>query len=131
MKRSRIVRGIWAACLLLAALNHLRILLQHGLSWDYHGLGWASAAYLSSLTVLDPLVAVLLFARPRIGAAATIVLIVTNVAHNLAVTAAHVPGDEFLARVVSAPQLLGQVAFMVFVLATARTASAGDPAREP
>jgi hypothetical protein len=77
--------------LLVAGANHARILLQHGLFWDYGGLSWASAAYLSGLTILDPLTATLLFARPRIGIAATIVLIVTNVIHNIAVTAHYAP----------------------------------------
>lgn len=125
MKRgSLIVRSLWAACLLIGGINHARILLLHGLSWDYGGVGWASAAYWSSLTILDPLVAALLFIRPRTGIAATILLIVTNVIHNLAVTARFVPEGEFLARAAD-PFLLSQIAFMLFVAATARTAWKG------
>ena len=65
---SVIVRSIWAACLLVAGANHARILLQHGLFWDYNGVGWASAAYWTSLTVLDPLAAALLFVRSKADA---------------------------------------------------------------
>jgi hypothetical protein len=118
---SLIVRSLWAACLLVGGINHARILLLHGPGWDYGGVGWASAAYWSSLTILDPLVAALLFIRPRIGIAGTILLIVTNVVHNLAVTARHAPEGEFLVRAAN-PFLLAQIGFMLFVAATARTA---------
>ncbi len=119
---SLIVRSIWASCLLIAGANHARILLQHGLLWDYHGLGWASAAYLSSLTMVDPLIAALLFVRPKAGIVSTILLIVTNVIHNLAVTAQRAPEGELLGRVASSPFLLMQIGLMLFVAATARAA---------
>lgn len=123
-RRSLIVRSIWAACLLIGGLNHARILLQHGLFWDYGGVAWASAAYWSSLTLFDPLVAALLFLRPKAGTVGAILLIVTNVAHNLAVTAYYAPEGAFLARAAN-PFLIGQVAFMLFAVATARTVWAG------
>lgn len=82
-RRGRIVRIVWAACLTLAGLNHARILLQHGLFWNYHGAGLASTLYWTSLTFIDPLVAVLLFVRPGLGVPATVVVITTNVVHNL------------------------------------------------
>lgn len=116
---SLIVRSIWAACLLIAGANHARILLQHGLFWDYGGVAWGSAAYWSSLTILDPIAAALLFARPKVGISSAIVLIVTNVIHNLAVTAQFAPEGEFLTRAASSPFIISQVGFMVFVGATA------------
>jgi hypothetical protein len=125
---SLIVRSLWAACLLIGALNHARILLQHGLSWDYGGVGWASAAYWSSLTILDPLAAALLFARPKPGIVTAAMLIVTNVIHNLAVTAQHAPEGEFLARAAN-PFVISQLGFMLFVAATARIAWNGIESR--
>lgn len=126
MKRgSMIVRSLWAACLLIGGINHARTLLLHGLSWDYGGVGWASAAYWSSLTILDPLVAALLFIRPKIGILSTILLIFTNVIHNLAVTARFAPEGEFVLRVAANPLLLSQIGFMLFVAATAPTAWKG------
>ena len=35
---SRIVRSLWAACLLIGGLNHARILLPHGLARPLHGI---------------------------------------------------------------------------------------------
>ena len=121
---SLIVRSIWAACLLAGAANHVRILIEHGLFWDYGGVAPVSALYWSSLTLLDPLAAALLFVRPRFGVAATAVLIVTNVAHNLAVTAHYAPEGEFLSRAAN-PFMLAQLGFMLFVAATARIARRG------
>jgi hypothetical protein len=109
---SLVVRGIWAACLLLGGANHARILLQHGLLWDYGGVAWMSAAYWSSLAILDPVVAILLFVRPRAGIVATIVLIVSNVVHNLAITAHFAPGGEFLSRAAN-PFMASQIGFAV------------------
>lgn len=127
---SLIVRSIWAACLLVGAANHARILLRHGLFWDYGGVAWGSAAYWSSLTILDPLVAFLLFARPRVGILAAVALIVTNVVHNLAVTANYAPEGELLARL-SNPFFTGQLGFMLFVGATAGIAWRGIGSRGP
>ena len=124
-RRSRIVRTIWAACLFAASLNHARILVQHGLAWDYGGAGTRSAIYWTSLTVIDPFVAVLLLVRPRAGIAATLLLITTNVAHNLAITAAASRDGELLMRVASDPQVLSQIAFLLFVVATAHVAWRG------
>lgn len=118
-----IVRTLWAACLLVGGANHARTLLRHGLFWDY-GVAWPSALYWSSLTVIDPIVAAMLFARPKPGIIATIALIVTNVAHNLAVTALHAPDGEFLTRIAH-PYVIPQIGFMLFVGATARIAWRG------
>jgi hypothetical protein len=120
-RRSIVVPSIWAACLLGADLNHARLLVQHGLFWDYGGLNAISAAYMTDLTLLDPLVAVLLSVRPKVGTIATIILIVTNVIHNLATTAHFAPPGEFLTRA-SHPIILSQFVFMLFVIATARIA---------
>ena len=132
-RRSLLVRSLWAACLLVGGANHLRILLQHGLFWDYGGVAWPSAVYWSSLTLLDPAAAALLFARPRVGIVSTLALIVTNVFHNLVVTAQYASDGEFLTRALN-PFLISQTGFMLFVCATARIAwkgveSGSDPSR--
>lgn len=105
-------------------MNHARILLENGLWWDYGGVPWSSAAYWSSLTVLDPLVAALLVLRPKIGIPSTVVLIVTNVIHNLAITAHYAPEGEFLMRA-SNLFVISQIGFMLFVVATAHIAWRG------
>jgi hypothetical protein len=127
---SIIVRSIWAACLLIGGLNHARTLLQNGLFWDYGGANPISAAYWTSLTFFDPLVASLLFIKPRIGIPATVVLIITNVIHNVATTAHFAPAGEFLTRALH-PITLSQLGFMLFVVATVRIAWIGAVRRGP
>ena len=126
-RQSAIIRAIWAVCLIIGGLNHARILIQNGLFWDYGGVGLGSAIYWSSLTIIDPAVAALLFIRPKPGIFCTTVLIVTNVVHNLYVTASWAPAGEFIAYAAD-PFVLSQIAFMAFVLASARIAwkGAGD-----
>lgn len=120
--RGLIIRSIWAACLLVAGANHARILIQHGLSWDYQGVGAASAAYWSSLTILDPIVAVALLVRPKFGIISSVLLIVTNVAHNLVIMARHAPEGELLDRLSTNLPVMAQIAFLLFVAATAHMA---------
>ena len=123
-RRSVIVRAIWAICLLIGGLNHARTLIQHGLLWDYGGVATASAIYWSSLAIIDPAFAALLFIRPKVGIAGTIVLITTNVVHNLTLIAHADTAEHLLARAAN-PFIGAQIVFMVFVLATARTAWLG------
>ncbi len=123
-RRSLFIRSLWAGCLLFAGINHARILLQHGLSWDYGGFNSVSAAYWTSLTFLDPIVAALLFIRPRFGIAAAVVLIVTNVLHDLATIAHSAPAGELLGRA-SHPITLSKIGFMLFVVVTAKSAWVG------
>jgi hypothetical protein len=122
------IRCVWALCLLAAGYNHAALLIEHGLAWDYGGVPWLSAVYWSSLTILDPLAAALLFVRPRVGIICTIALIVTNVVHNISLTAARVPASQ-LADALSNPLIMSQTGFMLLVGLTARWAWAG--ATEP
>lgn len=125
-RRSILIRAIWALCLVAAGLNHARILFEHGLLWDYGGAALGSAIYWSSLTVIDPLVAALLFIRPRAGIICTAALIASNVVHNLIVTAAAAPDGQAFADAAN-PFLIAQIGFLVFVAATARAAWRGIP----
>jgi hypothetical protein len=126
-----IVRSLWAACLLIGGLNHARILLRHGLSWDYGGIGWPSAAYWTSLTILDPIAAALLFLRPKVGIVSAILLIATNVIHNLAISARYAPEENLLTLATANPFIISQIGFLLFVGATARIAWKGvDSERE-
>jgi hypothetical protein len=79
----------------------------------------ATALYWDSLTLLDPLAAVLLFLRPRIGIALTVAIIVSDVGHNLTFLAAHPLRGSFVKEVTSSPFMMSQIAFLLFVAATA------------
>jgi hypothetical protein len=112
-----LIRIVYALCLAGATLNHVRAVLSRG--WLPEQLPTASAIYWSSLTVIDPLAAVLLFLRPRLGIALTLLIIVSNVAHNLWFIAAHPLRPSLLEDVASSPFMMSQIASLLFVAVTA------------
>lgn len=114
------IRVIYALCLAGATLNHVRAVLRHG--WMPDHLPKYSALYWSSLTFLDPLAALLLFIRPKMGIALTVMIIVSDVVHNLWFVSQHPLQPTLLEDVMSSPFLLSQIAFLVFVVVTAPVA---------
>ena len=115
--RSSVLRMIYALCLLAATYTHWSEIFQHGLLWDRGGFPKASTTFWTSLAFLDPMAVVLLFARPNAGVAATTVIIITDVIHNLWIEARYFP--PLLHGLAGAPQVIEQICFMVFVVTTA------------
>ena len=115
-----LIRIVYALCLAGATINHVRAVLAHG--WLPDHLPAATALYWSSLTFLDPLAVLLLFVRPRIGIALTGAIIASNVAHNLWFLNSNRLGGSLIEDLTSNVFMMCQVAFLLFVLATAPTA---------
>jgi hypothetical protein len=105
----RWVRGICTLALLGATFNHARIVLAHGLGWDYGGLPAFVTRFWTALTFLDPLAVLLLWLAPRAGLAATTAIIVVDVLVN---------GWVGLTYGFDRPGFAAQFMFMVFVLCT-------------
>jgi len=122
-RRGSWIRIVYALCLAGATINHVRALLAHG--WMPEGLPSATALYWDSLTFLDPLAALLLFLRPRTGIALTVGIIVSDVAHNLWFVAGHSLRASFFEDVTSSAFMMSQIAFLLFVAATAPVAWRG------
>jgi len=120
--RSLWIRLIYAACLILATGNHALVLIRHGLFWNYGGAPFLSSVFWTSLSLLDPVAAILLFLRPNIGVGMTAAIIVADVAHNLWIRMLYAPAGFAAAVLLCDPFLLSQIAFLIFVLATARQA---------
>ncbi|WP_458764934.1 hypothetical protein [Cupriavidus basilensis] len=123
------IRFLFACCLLVATANHVLADLQHGFLWDYgygNGAYWASRVFWGALTIVDPLAALLLFIKPRVGIALTAAIIIVDVVHNTFYVA--------LNRQWLEPFYLSQVAFLLAVLLLApvawhRTARRDEPGR--
>lgn len=111
---SLVIRVLFALCLGVATLNHLRSDFAHGLLWDY---GYGADAWLGSrifwgaLTFLDPLAVVLLFVRPNAGIALAAAIILVDVLHNGFYVALRQQWLE--------PFYLSQVGFLVAVVVLA------------
>jgi hypothetical protein len=106
-KASLVLRAIYAICLLGATCTHVALLSRHGVLWDYGGAHLLTRIYWTSLTVLDPLAALLLFVRPHVGLILTVLIIVSDVLHN---TLVGVPPLNAM--------YLSQIAFLIFVAST-------------
>jgi hypothetical protein len=114
---------LYAVCLAGATWNHARIVFEHGLWWDYGGVHPFVAAFWTSLTFVDSLAVLLLFARPRAGLVLTTLIIVGDVLVNAWVGLTY--GFDLASFV-------AQFVFMVFVFGTVRLAWRGrDPAQAP
>jgi hypothetical protein len=114
-----LIRTVYALCLLVATGAHAAPLLQHGVFWDYGGVGWVSAAFWTALAIADPVAAACLFVWPRVGLVLTSGIIGLDVLHN---------GIVF-SDVLRHPSVLHlwtytafglQLAFLLFVIATVR-----------
>ena len=116
-----LIRSVYALCLSVATCTHAVPLIQHGVFWNYDGAGWVSTVFWTSLAVADPVAAACLFVWPRVGLVLTCAIIGLDVLHN---------GIVFRDILFQAPErhlwthlAFGlQVAFLVFVTATVRTA---------
>ena len=82
MSTSLLLRLTYAVCLLGGAATHVAVLVSHGLSWDYGGVPMLTRVFWASLAFLDPLAALLLLVRPRIGLSLTLAIITSDVVHN-------------------------------------------------
>ena len=115
---SLLLRAIYAVCLTGASYNHAYIVFIYGLQWDYGGLPLFVCLFWTALTFIDPLAALLLLARPKAGLGLTAAIIVSDVALNAWVGVNY--GFHW-------PPFLAQLLFLVFVIATIRTAWSGLP----
>lgn len=109
---------LYAVCLAVAAFNHARILIEHGIWWNYGGIHPLFAAFWTSLTFFDSLAVVLLLTRPRAGLVLTMAIIATDVLVNTSIGLIY--GFDWASFGV-------QILFLLFVLATVRRAWRGCP----
>ena len=115
------LRGVYAACLLVATCTHALPLIQHGIFWGYGGGSRLTAMFWTSLAFADPLAAILLFVWPRLGLVLTTAIIVLDVLHN-GVVFSGVIADPSWIYLWTYTAFALQIAFLVFVIATVRTA---------
>ena len=114
-----LIRSAYALCLLVATCTHAAPLIQHGLFWDYGGVGWFSAAFWTTLAFADPAAAACLFVWPRVGVVLTSGIIGLDVLHNGIVFSdvlRHPSGLHLWTYTAFGLQL----AFLLFVIATVR-----------
>ncbi|SOE57955.1 hypothetical protein SAMN05446635_1332 [Burkholderia sp. OK233] len=119
-RRSFYLRLIYALCLCGATWTHLQVALVHGLWWDYGGAAPLTQIYWTSLLFIDPLTVLLLLLSPRAGLILCVAVIVTDVVHNSWFALHHA---------IRVDLYLSQIAFLLFVAFTMRTAWRGAASR--
>jgi hypothetical protein len=102
-------RIVWVFCLLAGAYNHSAILIHHGWDWRYGGMPIGTVIFWTSLTLLDPLVAILLFLKPKPAAIMLMILMASDVANNTWVILKY-GGEVWM--------VASQWIFLVFILIT-------------
>ncbi|MFI4963843.1 MAG: hypothetical protein ACHP9T_00615 [Caulobacterales bacterium] len=108
--------------MLVATYTHAVPLLQHGLFWDYGGVGRVSAAFWTSLAIADPVAVACLFLWPRLGLVLTTGIIGLDVLHN-GIVFSDVLRRSAAFNLWTYTAFFGlQVAFLLFVIATVRLA---------
>jgi len=114
------IRLLFACCLFAATANHIHADALHGFLWDY-GYGrdarLVSRIFWGALTLFDPVAALLLFIKPKVGIALTAAIILIDVAHNTFYVALK---QQWLERF-----YLSQVAFLIVVFLLAPVAWRG------
>ena len=110
-------QAIYALCLLGASYNHWDDIVRHGPFWNHGGFPAGSAAFWTTLAVVDPAAVLLLFARPNVGIVTTATIMVADVLHNVWIEARYFP--PLLHGLAQAPQVVEQIGFMIFVMLTA------------
>lgn len=111
MNTEFIIRIIYALCLIGAGINHLTSLIIHGLFWDYNHAPLISRFFWTSLTFFDPLAAILLFIKTKLGLILTFLIIFVDVIHN-----AWLLLDE--ERTLLNQMFIAQFIFLIFVVFT-------------
>jgi hypothetical protein len=125
VKASLILRIVYVVCLAGATCVHVATHVQYGPllgALESHGYPPVTRLFWSSLTLLDPLAALVMFIRPRAGLALAGVIIVSDVVHN----------SWILHHFGRAPDAAywAQVAFLLFLFATIRVAWRGSLPKE-
>jgi hypothetical protein len=112
------IRIVYGFCLTVGTYNHAVALIHHGLDWNYGGMPIGTIVFWTSLTLLDPFVAVLLFLKPKPAAIMLVILMVSDAGHNTWVIHKH-GGEGWM--------VINQWIFLTFVLLTVGFVWRGTP----
>jgi hypothetical protein len=116
------IRAVYAVSLLGGTITHAATLFTCGLLCNYGGVPVVTRVFWTSLTFVDPLAAMLLFVRPRVGLALTLLIMLADVAINTVMWLMFrnaVLAFNWINRIAYA----SQIAFLIFVVLTIKSAA--------
>lgn len=112
--KTKVILAIQSISMLGGASTHLMWLINNGFLSEKYDAPFFSMVFWDSLTFLDPLAAILLIAKPKIGVWLTTTIIVVDVFHNSVLLPLLTSGDIFPLNWMT----ISQDAFLLFVLLT-------------
>ncbi|WKN43869.1 hypothetical protein [Tunicatimonas pelagia] len=103
--------------------THVYWVMRHGFFSEEYNSPFFSVVFWDSLTFLDPVAAVLLILRPRIGVWLTVIIIVVDVFHNsiLLPILSSQPALEIWPILFTDWMIVSQIVFLLFVVITFRS----------
>ncbi len=107
-------------CMLMGASTHLYWTIQNGFLSEKYYASLFSTLFWDSLTFLDPLAALLLIFKPKIGVYLTLLIIIIDVIHNNLFYAQelYINAPDFISWIEKYWMVLGQIIFLIFVVFT-------------
>ncbi|MGB3588157.1 MAG: hypothetical protein WBA23_16530 [Tunicatimonas sp.] len=120
--KTKVILLIQAAGMLGGTSTHLYWVIRHGFFSEAYHSPLFSVILWDSLTFLDPIAAVLLIVKPRVGVWLTAIIISIDVFHNSIPLPLLSPRPllEIWPTLFTHWMIISQVAFLIFVLATFR-----------
>jgi hypothetical protein len=119
-KKTKTILIIQSIAMLMGASTHLSWVFQNGFLSEKYNAPFINMLFWDSLTFLDPLAALLLFIRPKIGLVLTLIIILTDVIHNNLFYFEELYTQDIVISdwIVKYWMILGQWFFAIFALAT-------------
>jgi len=118
-KKTRIFLILQSTAMLIGTMTHLTWIIKNGfLSVNYNAPLFAKFFW-DGLTFVDPIAAILLVIKPKIGIWMTLIIITVDVFHNFILCFRNVPDSNYFSYWITGNwMLMCQIFFLSFVLVT-------------
>jgi len=121
-KKTKYFLIIQAIGMLMGTLTHMQWVIKNGFLSDNYNAPVLTKIFWDSLTFLDPLAAVLLILKPKIGLILTLIIITLDVIHNnvFYMDELYINAPTLKIWIQKYWMILGQIIFGIFVYLTFR-----------
>jgi hypothetical protein len=106
--------------MLMGTSTHLAWAINNGFNSNNYNVPLFSRLFWDSLTFLDPIAALLLFLKPKIGICMVLIIILADVTHNNIIyfDELYLNTLDFTSWILKYWMIIGQIIFMLFVVFT-------------
>ena len=117
---TKVIISIQFVCMLMGTSTHLAWAINNGFNSNNYNVPLFSRLFWDSLTFLDPIAALLLFLKPKIGICMVLIIILADVTHNNIIyfDELYLNTLDFTSWILKYWMIIGQIIFMLFVVFT-------------